>query len=127
MVTLFGILQLLPGIVGSGEPRKGVVSFWKHVNTGDIQCSEVSKRKNTNTHTHAHSLRLEVLSQVTPNLPRSGEVERSGYLLWRGSLCLWSKHTIQRETEYVPFHLIYHSTYWTRTPMHYVVCDYKVL
>lgn len=83
---------------------------------------------------HTLTLRLEVLSQVTSNLSHSGEVKRSGYLLWRGSLCVFGTYThthtqseIDREIEFVPFHLIYHSTNWTLSPMQCVVSGYKEL
>lgn len=60
------------------------------VNSTPETYSTVSRRSRR---THTSTLRLEVWSRVTPNLSHSGEVKRSGYLLWRGSLTYTQKYT----------------------------------
>lgn len=118
---------------GHLQPYGGKIgASWREVlNTRDGQCSESKK---TTTHTHTLALCLEVSSQVTPNVSHSGGVKRSAHLLCRGSLSVSSPHTHthtkwnrQRETEFVPSHLIYLSTNWTQSPLQCVVSAYKEL
>ena len=116
-----GHLQPDGGQTGASQ-REGL-------NTRDGQCSESEK---TVWHTHTHL--LCVWRSHPKWLPTCATQEG-----WRGQpidsaedprLCLVHTHTKwnrQRETEFVPFRLIYLSTNWTQSPLQCVVSAYKEL
>lgn len=78
--------------MGAGWWREGV-SFWGHLNTRDMQCSESKSTKRTHTHTHTHSAIGGLIpddSQLV-SLRRGEEVRL--FTLERIPRHLWSKHT----------------------------------
>ena len=130
---LFSHLPRLLRLRGTYNPYGGQIgASWREVlNTRDGQCSE-SKKTTRHTHTHWLCVWRSDPKWLPTCLTQDGWRGQPIYSAEDPCLCLVHTHTHtkwnrQRETEFVPSHLIYLSTNWTQSPLQCVVSAYKEL